>query len=188
MSDSGLSNIHAVVDALRQWVDGIDFTRQGKDKSLGRDCAGVIVEGIMERGLQDQSGPDGIWLANDPAYAKCKAEKYGPGMDNAPNYRTGQMLSELSLLGTTTYEPQVVTLRYGINAPPTRGAGPLGTILDCDRKVTDIQKAQWRHENGRRFYAITQSDSDAVVAKCEDFTTSYVIDTNTATMAAAGAP
>ena len=116
------SNIDQVILWLRDFVEGYNFTRPGKDQSLGRDLAWQMVDCIMVRASQFQ-GPDGEeWAGNSTksspwlpgGYKQWKEETYG--WDDAPNYRTGQMLSQLSLYGRTTIEPRQITMIYGIDA------------------------------------------------------------------------
>ena len=179
-----MATVQEVVQALADWVDEIDFTRKGKEESLGRDCADLIVEEIQTAGLTEHSGADEYWLANEPRYAAWKARKYGLGLDNAPNVRTGQMLSQNSLYGQTTIGPKEVLLRYGTGDPPDRSYTPNGYLSDADKKVTDIQKAEWAHTaHMRPFYAISDVASQAVVAECEDFVIAHVVATNAETQA-----
>ena len=180
------SNIGDVMEFLRDFVEGFDFTRPGRDQSLGRDLAHAQVDQIMTRSSKFQS-PDGSqWTGNSTSpwrrypqgYKQWKEEQYG--WDDAPNYRTGQMLSQLSLFGRTRIEPRQITLIYGIEAAPTRSASPNGHLnLETDGKVTDVQKATWAHggEKGkpaRPFYGVGDGDAEALCAVAREALHEYI--------------
>lgn len=146
------SNIREVVAWLEGFVNSFDFTRPGKDQSLGRDIAMTIIRGpdvggqggILGRAAEN-SGPEGYWIDNADSTKAEKRKHYGW---EEVNRRTGQMLSQESLYGHTTIEPRLVTLRYGTGRAPDRSAAPSGYISDADRAVTDVQKAEWAHGGG----------------------------------------
>jgi hypothetical protein len=77
-----------------------------------------------------------------------------------PLLRTGQMLSQLSLLGQTTIGPQRIELKYGLGVPPSSGS--TGYIEDGDMKVTEREKAGWT-EAERPFYALDDRIGDEVM-------------------------
>jgi hypothetical protein len=179
------SNIDRVVAWLRGFVDSFDFSRPGKDQSLGRDVANVIVRGpqlddtggILGR-CTDGVGPEGTpWPANADSTVAQKQRLYG---HEEVNRRTGQMLSQASLLGRTEVAGEIVTLRYGTGSAPSGSAAPTGYISEQDKAVTDMQKAQWAHTwQSRRgvlrpFYGMGQGDTEAVVAVCQENLDDYI--------------
>lgn len=186
------SNISDVRRWLDQWVKGIDFTRPGKDQSLGRDIAIVIIRGrpgkllggIQGRASREHRGASPTpWPPNSSkpsrwhpgGYKGWKAERYG--LADEPNFRSGQMLSQTSLYGQTTIQPTVVTMRYGTGTPPSRSAAPTGYLSDADRRVTDTAKAQYNSPK-RPFYEIDSEDAKAVVEECQEFVNRYIIMSN----------
>ena len=108
---AGCVNVDDVVRFLDGFVDSFDFQRVGNDQCLGRDVANKIVERIYDRGLDQRSGVSGIWLANERTYAAGKDRRYG--VEEAPNVRTGQMLSNKNLYGRTRIDSREVTMIYG---------------------------------------------------------------------------
>jgi hypothetical protein len=169
------SNIADVVQYLRDFVNGFDFTRPGKDQNLGRDLANAEVDQIMVRAEQYRCGPDGDeWEGNSTksspwlpgGYKQWKEEIYG--WDDMPNRRTGQMLSQTSLFGRTTIEPRLITMIYGVDAPPDRSASPNGFFdPETDGKITDVEKAELAHKAGgnrpaRPFYGPGEGDLEAL--------------------------
>jgi hypothetical protein len=141
----GQSNIDDVMRDLEAWVKQFNFTRPGFQGSLGRDVAMAVVDGIADRSDRRRAGADAVWQENVPKYRKWKLRKYGI---DEPNARTGQMLSQLSLYGRTTIEPELVLLTYGTDTA-TAGAvfGGEHTEKDLarDRKRTDTEKAYFAH-------------------------------------------
>lgn len=182
------SNASTVFANIERWLDGFNFARPGREQSLGRDTAMVIIRGpdvgaqggIMGRCAAEVT-PDGVpWPPNsdDPAghgYASRKEELYGW---RETNRRTSQMLSQQSLYGKTTIEPFRVTLRYGEDTPPSNSKSPTGYISDQDKSVTDVQKATWAHEQGRGFYAATGEDRHNVVGMLQKDLDGYVRERN----------
>ncbi|MHB8359796.1 MAG: hypothetical protein ACYDCP_09925 [Thermoplasmataceae archaeon] len=180
------SNIGAVVEWLRDFVEGFDFTRPGKDQSLGRDLANQQVRQIMIRSSQFLDPMEEEWAGNSRksspwlpgGYKEWKEATYE--WDDAPNYRTGQMLSQLSLFGRTTIEPRLITLRYGIDAPPDRSTSPNGFFdRETDGKVTDLQKAEWAHTQtpdkpARRFYDFGAGDAEALADVARESLHAYI--------------
>jgi hypothetical protein len=171
---------------LTDFVDKFDFTRPGHSQSLARDVADVVVECIQERSSRGV-GPDGdAWEANSGkstpwlpgGYRQWKMENYG--WDD-PNYRTGQMLSKMSLGGNIQINPHDIVIAYGTNTPPTRGGSP-NSFFDpeTDGKVTDTQKAEWAHEDtgekpARPFYGLGDGDDQAIVELCQENLNDYIL-------------
>ena len=134
------SNLDEVARLLDQLIAGFNFTRTGKEQSLGRDLAAKTAEGIHDRSVPGRLAPDGSqWDDNEPKYAAKKRAKYDA---DQPNVRTGQMLSLASLKGKTEVGPDLVVMTYGLDAPP--GSALNGTELTtADKAVTDSDKAGW---------------------------------------------
>jgi hypothetical protein len=182
---SANSNINEVVRWLDDWVNGIDFRKSGQDQSLGRDVAKKVAEKIAFRSATEHRGATVAWPdnSNTPSpwhpqgYRAWKAEKYGV---DAPNYRTGQMLSELSLIGRTAIAAHEIIMTYGTDAPPFTSAAPTGLLSDADKAVKDTEKSTWNSAT-RPFYEMDDQIAEAVVVDvCYPWVSVYVMDTNRA--------
>src|SRR5262249_31679475 len=105
------------------------------------------------------------WPDNAPGYAQWKAKKYG--VFDQPNIRTGQMLSQQSLIGRTQVEADQITMVYGTGMAANRSA--TGQGFDSRRDdATDVEKARFAHEGQSRrkvqrpFYELDETISQAV--------------------------
>ncbi len=177
------SNIDEVVRWLEDWVAGVDFTRPGKDQSLGRDIANKVAEQIAIRSGTEH-GATSVWQPNAAGYSAAKQKDYGWSL---PNYRTGQMLSHLSLIGRTRIAAHEVTMVYGIDAPPSAGGSPTGLVSAADAAITDAEKAAFAHSGQsakrikRPFYKLDDLIREAVVVDVvAPWVSAYVVDTNRA--------
>lgn len=159
------SNINEVKLWLHGIVDSFDFTRPGKDGSLGRDMAGVVAEGIIDRSVPDAVSPDGSgWAANEARYAAWKRAKFAA---DQPGILSGQMLSLESVRGDVKVTPTEVTMNYGIGSGASRSR--TGAALSASQQATtDRDKARHFAEGGREFYGMDRQIADAVVAEVED--------------------
>ncbi len=172
------SNIEQVTRWLEGWLDSFDFTRPGREQSLGRDVANKVVERIAERAVNDRKGAESEWDANTEEVAKQKAAHYGVG-DHAPNERTGQMTSPTSLYGRTSIEAKQITMVYGTGQPPTRCATG-AELKESDKQRTDVEKAYYAHTGQsvhkikRPFYEVNQDDAVAVVGLCQENLNGYI--------------
>lgn len=188
------SNVDAVIASLEQFVRSFDFTRPGKDQSLARDVVNTIAGGIQRRSIDEHKGATKTWPDNAPKYARYKEKKYG--VYDAPNVRTGQMLSLQSLRGTSTrIEKDRIEMVYGTGDPPSATAtgAPLSSQ---DEKVTDREKAGFAHEGGRSangryrasrpFYEADDPIAGKVREVLVENLNEYIVDTNAATAAARG--
>jgi hypothetical protein len=185
------SNITDVCRWLQQFVESFRFDRPGKDQSMGRDVALTIIRGpdvggqggILGRCALGTGPDDTPWPPNAPGYSGEKLEDYGWA---EPNRRTGQMLSQQSLYGRTTIEPDQVTLRYGTGQAPSGSAAPSGHLSDQDRETPDTLKASLAHSGQskkrvqRPFYAAAQEDAENVSAVCQENLNDYIRETNAA--------
>lgn len=137
---------------LLKIVDSFDFNRPGEHGSLGRDVMNAVVEGIQTRSHDQKRGATTEWPKNATNYAKWKQNKYG--VANAPNVRTGDMLSQRALRGRSVIGPNKITMIYGTNEVPkaTSTGKPLptkkrrgtGEVVPYD-DLTDVQKAYFAH-------------------------------------------
>ena len=186
------SNIGDVVRWLEAFVYGFDFRRHGVDKSLGRDLVAEVVGRIQERSAQSHQAPDGsTWPPNSTkptlfykrGYMELKEVEYE--IFDEPNFRTGQMLSELSLglNAKTVYLEHEIEIRYGIDSPPTVSRSPNGYLSDEDKKVTDTQKAEWAHMDNPRtgkparpFYGFGEGDAEALVKIAQQVLNDYILE------------
>jgi hypothetical protein len=178
------SNADQFFGGLDRWLAGFDFNRKGKDQSLGRDVAMTLIRGpdvgsmggMMGR-IADEVTPDGTpWPENkSEEYKEEKARLYGW---DETNRRTGQMTSQEALYGRTTIEPELVTLRYGNDTPPSVGKSPTGHISASDKRVTDVEKAMHAHDQGRGFYGVGAGDKAAVIAVAQENLDDYIRERN----------
>ncbi len=171
------SNIKEIVAYLQGFVDGFDFLRPGVDQNLGRDCKNKIVEQIEARSALHEAPDGSFWPSNAPNYRKWKEKKYG--WPDEPNRRTDQMLSKTSLGAASTITKDEVIVGYGTNQAPDRSYAPTGYISDADKKVTDLQKAEWAHSGGkhgikRQFFGIGAGDAEAVTEVCQKALDEYI--------------
>jgi hypothetical protein len=181
------TNFDQVVAYLKRFADGFDFTRVGVDQSLGRDLKNVVVARIAER-CAKSVGPDGQpWEKNSTTsspwmpygYKGWKDEEY-EWPDN-PNYRTGQMLSALSLGAASRITAREVIVAYGTGLPPKRSVSPNNHFdPETDGVVTDLEKAEWAHDGGahgvkRPFYALGDGDAAALVELCQHNLNEYIL-------------
>jgi hypothetical protein len=158
------SNIDEIDDYLRSILDQVDFTRPGKDQSLGRDIAGIVAEEINVRTAGNAQDIDGSPLKeNEPRYAARKLAKYGT---DQPLIRTGQMLSMESLLGETTISKREIEMRYGTGQAPSSGG--TGYLSAGDRKVTDREKAEYNSED-RPFYGLDERIANEVAEYAQEW-------------------
>jgi hypothetical protein len=177
-------NMGPLLHWFDQFLDSFEFTRPGRDQSLGRDIANELVDSIDGRNSQ-RVDPDGAaWPPNSTkeppkgGYKGWKKRKYG--LDDEPNVRTGQMVSRLSLYGRTKIEPKLVTLVYGIDAPPDSSAAPTGYISNADKSTTDVRKAYYAHTGQgphgtkRRFYEATNEDAVKLAELVQENLNDYI--------------
>jgi hypothetical protein len=181
---NGDSNIDQVMLWLRDFVESFDFLRPGVDESLGRDLVGVVVERIQDRSRRHVAPDGSFWIGNSTTpsrwypegYNEWKRKKYQ--INDEPNFRTGQMLSNLSLglNPKTVYNRHDIEIRYGIDAPPSSSAAPNGYVdPDTDGIVTDTQKAGW-NQPGRPFYGFGQGDAEALLEVAQENLNQYILE------------
>jgi hypothetical protein len=96
------------------------------------------------------------------------------------------MLSQTSLYGRTTIEPEQVTLRYGAGQAPSSSAAPSKYMNRADRETTDTAKASFAHSGQSRqriprpFYQATEEDARNVSEVAQANLNYYIRDTNAA--------
>jgi hypothetical protein len=150
--------ITAYFRKLEGLVKTFDFTRKGQGESMGKDAAGKVAEGIVDRSAAEQRGVDASFPANDPDYTADKVNRYGVDLIG---FRTGQMISLPSLLGHVDVTPDTVLMTYGTNTPPTRSMSS-SSISTSDQRVTDTEKAEYFTNRKGRWYAIDDTIADDV--------------------------
>lgn len=154
---------------LNALVDTFNFTRPGRERSLGLDAVHIVAEGIVDRSAKNQGSASGNpWPPNRADYTAAKLAKYSVSLIG---FRTGQMISIPSLLGQVDIRPREIEIRYGTGRPPTRSM--TGHIEPADMKVTDTQKAEWFTNKKGDFYEVDEKIADKVrehfVAELERF-------------------
>jgi hypothetical protein len=146
-------------------VDSVEFTMPGQDASLGKDCAGVVAQGIIDRSVPDAVSPDGgSWAANEARYAAYKRAKFAA---DQPGILSGQMLSLESVKGEVKVLPDQVTMTYGTGSTPS-GSRTGAALSASQSSVTDREKARHFADSGREFYGLDKDVVEAVVAEIED--------------------
>ena len=162
-------------DQLEAWLKDfartIDFTRPGKDQSLGRDIISALALNIQRRAAVESSGarPSGRvtpFAPLKPDYRREKQRLYG--IDGQPNFRTGQMLSLASLIGKPRITPHALTMVYGLEMPPSRSVAPTGRLSAEDEETLDTDKARYAHKGtkhriARPFYALAAGEDPMTV-------------------------
>ncbi len=187
------SNIHEVVGWLRQFVEGFNFTRPGKDQSLGRDILNVVVRGrnldslggILGRCAEHKDPEGNEWAPNSSkpsrwhpkGYAGFKEDEYG--IIDEPNRRTGQMLSQLTMTAKSTIGPTEIEIRPGTDQPPSSSAAPTGLLSEEDKKVTDTEKIIFAHTEtpdkpARKFYGVNEEDRRNVIEVAQENLNDYI--------------
>jgi hypothetical protein len=163
------SNVDAVASDIEAFLAGFNFTRPGKDQSLGRDLAVVAATGMIDQAVAQQSDPDGTpYPENEPKYRAWKKKKYSV---DQPNVRTGQMLSEQSMLGGTVVGPEQVEMKYGTgNAPTSAATG--AALSKQDEQITDVEKAFFCSKT-RPFYALDVTTIDEMTAEAQESLDDY---------------
>jgi hypothetical protein len=157
-SDDARQIIDEYFRKLTALIATFNFTRQGHQESMGKDAAGIVAQGIIDRSVNDQGGPTGIWLANDPDYTVDKVAKYNVSLIG---FRTGQMISLPSLLGKLDITPDEVLIHYGTSKAPTSSMAS-NYLSKGDQDVTDNQKAQYFTEKKGPFFALDDKIADEV--------------------------
>lgn len=185
-----MADIHQVCAWLQSFADSFDFTRPGLDQSLGRDMKNVQVQRILDRCAQHEAPDGSIWLSNSDTptlwmpdgYRQWKFDLYG--WADEPNYKTGQMLSKLSMGAASTITAKEIRIAYGTGQPPTKSYSPKGFFdVDTDGQVTDIEKAEWAHMDAphrpaRPFFGVGQGDAEALVECAQDNLNDYIRSTH----------
>lgn len=168
MSSSNADEISAWLDKI---IDGIDFTMPGRDKSLGRDLAGVVAQGIIDRSVPVAVDPGGTpWDDNEDPYKGWKARKYDA---RQPGILTGQMLSLESIIGDTAIASETVEMRYGTDTPAKSSRNGVDPPK-AKEPPTDRQKAEWFTESGREFYALDEKIADKCVKEMSEGVGDYL--------------
>lgn len=143
---------------LAELIESFNFKRQGRDKSMGRDAAQLVAEGIVSRSAQDQGGPDEKWPPNTDDYTTSKLNWYGVEL---VGFRTGQMISMPSLLGRVDVSTDTVEIYYGTFRPPDRtmtGA----PLKPSDLRVNDVQKAGYFTDLKGAFFVLDTTIAEKV--------------------------
>ena len=186
-----MADIIQVCAWLQNFADSFDFTRIGIDQNLGRDMKNVQVQRILDRCTQFEAPDGSIWLGNSDipsvwypqGYKQWKEDHYGWKGDS-PNYRTGQMLSKLSMGAASTITAKEIKIAYGTGQAPSRSYSPSGYFeQNTDGMVTDIQKAEWAHMDGphrpaRPFFGVGAGDAEALVKCAQDNLDDYIRSTH----------
>ncbi len=152
MSTKQYSNVEEVYAAITEAVGGFDLHHNG----AGMDMIEKVVTGIQLRSMAHQCTWDGeSWPNNSAEYLAYKKRYYDSGLIN---YRTGQMLSQESLMGEWHVGEKMLEIRYGTGRPPDRSMN--GYMEPCDELITDREKADRAIINGRGFFDLDDEIKD----------------------------
>jgi hypothetical protein len=167
------ANLESVMSWLKDSVDSFNFAMPGEtNPTLGEDCAEDVAKAIRARGLSDQKGAVDDWPPNSDnpsrrfpqGYRAWKEEHYGTGLTN---FRTsssdGSMLSVESLKGVPAVSPHQVTMNYGLGRTPS--SSDTGYTCADDYRRTDVEKAAYAVEQGRKFYDLTDDTNEPVLQR-----------------------
>ncbi len=144
MSTSQYSNIEDVYHWLDESVSGFSL----HESEAGMNMIEKVVTGIQLRSIADQMTWDAQpWPENQGEYLSYKKAHYDSGLIN---YRTGQMLSQTSLLGENHIGEKQLEIRYGTGKPPDSSMN--GYMESSDFETTDREKAEIAELNGREFF------------------------------------
>jgi hypothetical protein len=158
MSTKYFSNDSEIDAWLRASVAAFDI----RDRGVGHDAAEAVADGIIERSHEQQKGATVPWPENSDnppgqGYRSKKGKRYGT---TKTNFRTGQMLSRASVLGTVVITKNTVEIRYGTGKPPTSSVN--GYIEERDKQITDVEKAEYADELGRPFFELDETICDHI--------------------------
>jgi hypothetical protein len=150
------TNAAEVGSKTAEAIAAFGFNTDYVGRALGELLADGIVEGIAERSADRQcDGLGNPWPKNKEPYRSRKKKKYG---EELTNYRTGQMLSIVSLKGDTRIEKNEVTIGYGTAKPPDGSS--TGYLSEADKSITDIEKAYFAARQNRAFFQLDQDICD----------------------------
>lgn len=119
----------------------------GGGATVGDRIARELAHRIHDRGIRFE-GTDGRWPDNAESTARRKGF-------NAPNYRTGAMLSAEHIAGVVTPTPADVSIQYGTGEADDRGT------TDRDRAYY-AETGQSAKKIVRSFFGVIDSDADAI--------------------------
>jgi len=186
------SNVDEVIVRLAWLVKSFNWLRPGIDQSLGRDICNKVAEGIVSRATRFKKGANEVWqdnCENEPprgGYRGWKERKYG--VTDQPNVRTGQMLSEQSMVGKRTkITEDLITMYYGNNDAPKTSYGGTSYISKQDKQTTDTEKAKWAHQGQskyrikRPFYEMDDEIAAAVVKATQEALNEMIAEINAGT-------
>jgi len=158
--DDGFEEVAA---DLMNLVDSFDFTRVGRDRSLGHTLIGVIHERIGDR-MRNEVDPDGNpWEPNRGKYGDRKrgaGGTVGVGYYGQAGGTGGGMASEKQIQGKVELEPDSVTSSYGWD-DETRRKGSWFTRGSSGPGDGEVSGA--KNQPPRPFYAFNEEDADAVL-------------------------
>jgi hypothetical protein len=126
MSSGASSNAAAVKAQIAAFVKGIDFTRPGKEGSLGEDLLIEAADGMINQAIENQQSPDGTPFAeNRGTYGEKKREEglpVGIGLRRASGGGGDGMLSAKEMRGKWDIRPEEATMTYGTSDASRRKA------------------------------------------------------------------
>lgn len=170
MSDD--DNLDLVAAGLTELVESFDFTRRGKDRSLGHTLIGVIHERISDRNRAEQDPDGGPWEANRGKYGGRKRADGVPvgvghyslgrerGQRTAQYEPGGEMTSLVQIQGEIEVEPDSVTSSFGTD-DEVRRKGSWFTRGSSGPGEGEVSGA--KNQPPRPFYGFNEDDADAVL-------------------------
>jgi hypothetical protein len=127
---------------------GLDEPAAGASGTVGDRLAKTLAGRIHDRAVRFV-GTAGAWPMN--AESTAEAKRF-----NAPNYETGEMVSEEHIAGVVTSTESETTILYG------QGNANADGVTDRDR-ANFAEEGQSAQRIVRSFFGVTGEDADALV-------------------------
>lgn len=172
--DTFQSGPDPIAESLRGLVESIDFTRPGREGSLGATLIGILHEGISDRNRAEEDPDGGPWEANRGKHgARKRADSipvgvghYSQGGRPATYEPGGEMTSLVEIQGEIDISPDAVISAYGATEFARR-KGSWFTRGSAGPGAGEVSGA--KDQPPRPFYAFNDADADAVLEEAASF-------------------
>lgn len=159
------SNIDEIERMFDSFDQSIDFTRPGREGSLGEDLLDDQALRISDRARQEE-GPGGPWDANQGEYGERKRKRglpVGRGMktaDGSPDV----MLSLVNLKGERSITPSEATMTFGVS----QAAKDKGNYFTHGSEGPDGLRSGAVGQPAREFFVLTPEDESEILDRAGD--------------------
>ena len=148
---------------LNELSASIDFTRPGRNGSLGKTLIGIVHEAIVDRNLDEADDTSSPWPANQGKYGERKREE---GLPVGVGLRSGgQMISMVEIQGEIRVEPEIVESTYGTN----QDARDKANWFTYGSDGPDGLHSGATNQPPRPFYGMNSQDADNVVEAAGEY-------------------